>query len=125
MMFQKRIITLFRHPLFWALTMGGNGLILLGGALLYYLESAGGHAIEFVDSLLWSTSIVTTIGYGDYTPQTLYGKITVIVLMLLGTFFVWSYMALLVSALVSPALSALEKEVQDVEKEISGLRLEE
>lgn len=118
-------MTLVTHPLFWFFTLGGNGLIILGSTLLYHLESEVNHSLKFIDFVLWCTGIVTTIGYGSYEPQTFYGKITLLVLMLLGTLFVWSYMALLVSMLVTPALVALEKEVQEVEKEITDFRNEE
>ena len=123
--FYKRFIALVKHPMFWFLTIAGNAMIGLGSLALFYLEAAGEKPLQFVDCLLWSTSIVTTIGYSSYVPQTFFGKITVMGLMLIGTLFLWSYMAFLVSALISPALSSLEREVQDVEKELSNLKTEE
>jgi len=123
--YTKRFIALVKHPLFWFLTVSGNLMIVLGGIILFYLESNGDKPVQFVDCLLWSTSIVTTIGYANYAPHTFFGKITTMGLMLLGTFFLWSYMAFLVTALISPALSSIEKEMQDVEKELIELKTEE
>lgn len=123
--YTKRFIALVKHPMFWFLTIAGNALIVLGSLVLYFLESDGEKSVDFVDCLLWSTSIVTTIGYSEYVAQTLLGKLTVIVLMLLGTFFIWSYMVFLVTAIITPALNSLEKEVQDVEKELTELKIEE
>jgi voltage-gated potassium channel Kch len=121
----KRLVTLINQPLFWFMTILGNMMILLGSFLLYQFESKQETNLIFLDYLLWSAGIITTVGYADYVPQTMFGKLTVLGLMLLGTIFIWSYMAFLVSALISPALTSLEKEVQDVEKEISDLKEEE
>ncbi len=122
----KRFVVLINHPIFWILTIAGNAMIFIGAILLFYLEAGGRELpLKFVDCLVWSTSIVTTIGYVTFLPNSFFGKITVIGLMLLGTFFLWSYMALLVSAFISPALSSLEKEVLDVEKELSALKSED
>lgn len=119
----KRILTLVNQPLFWLMTVIGNAMILIGSILLFQFEAKEG--LKFIDCILWSTSIVTTVGYVNYMPETFLGKMTILALMLLGTVFLWSYMAFLVSALISPALNSLEKEVQDVEKEISDLKIEE
>lgn len=96
-------------------------MILIGSLILYNLESNIEKPLSYMDCLLWSTGIVTTIGYVNYVPQTTLGKITVLALMLLGTFFLWSYMAFLVSVFIAPTLTSLEKEVLEVEKEISDL----
>jgi hypothetical protein len=73
--------------------------------------------------LLMSAGTVTTIGYGSCVPVTVPGKLTLLCLMLLGTLFVWSYMAVLVTGLMAPELNALEREFKDVEKEMHDLKL--
>ena len=122
MRYKGRIKRLSKTPLFWLLTFVGNLIILLGSLLLYYFESnSTATKSEMIDCVLWSTSLTTTIGYNTYAPQTLGGKLTVISMMLLGTVFVWSYMAFLVTALIAPELSALEDEVQKVEDDLNKL----
>ncbi len=123
--FFTRFGTLLGQPLFWFLTITGNAMIVLGGIGLFYFESTLNKSLQFIDCLLWSTSLVTTVGYVSLVPQTFFGKILVLVLMMLGTFFIWSYMAFLVAALISPALMSLEKEIEEVEKEISDLKSED
>lgn len=124
--FKKRFTALAKHPFFWILTAGGNSIILVGSALLYTFEANTQQPpMTFLDSILWSTGTVTTIGYGNYHPQSFSGKITILFLMLAGTLFVWSYMAFLVTALIAPEPTSLEKDVHDVEKEIQGLRQED
>ncbi len=123
--YKKRLYILLSHPLFWILTVFGNAMILAGSLVLYFLEANVEKPLSFIDCLLWSTGIVTTVGYVTYMPQTFFGKLTVLGLMLFGTFFLWSYMAFLVSVFISPTLSSLEREVLEVEKEISDLRHDE
>ncbi|WP_168196558.1 potassium channel family protein [Bdellovibrio sp. ZAP7] len=117
-----RFTAMISHPLFWILTLAGNIMIVLGAVLIYYSESFGSNHPNFIDCLMWSTSIVTTIGFIPWVPETQVGKVTAIALMFFGTFFVWSYMAFLVTTLISPALSSIEKEVEDVERELSEIR---
>ena len=118
--YRQRLFDLLKHPFFWILTVIGNSLIIFGSILLKHFEFANTN-LNFLDALLWATGIVTTIGYGEYTATTLGGKITLLALMFMGTLFVWTYMAFLVTALITPELSAIEKDVEDVEKELKDL----
>ena len=106
------------------MTIVGNAIIIIGSLLLFVFEAnTQNGVIDFLDCLLWSTGTVTTIGYGNFIAQTVYGKLTLLGLMLSGTLFVWSYMAFLVTGLIAPELSSLERDVHGVEKEIHDLKL--
>lgn len=123
--YKKRFLALIKHPFFWVLTIVGNSTILIGSLLIYWTENSFGKVpLGFLDSLLWSTGLVTTIGYGDFTPETTAGKIVVLILMMSGTLFIWSYMAFLVTGIMAPEISSLEKDVHEVEKEIRDLKKE-
>jgi len=120
--YKTRLKALIRNPFFWKLTIIGNSVIFMGGVILYFLESReGGNQVQFLDSILWSAGTVTTVGYGSFTPETTLGKLMILLLMMLGTLFVWSYMAYVVRALIAPELSTLEKDVHDLEKEVHHL----
>lgn len=121
--YKKRLIALVQHPFFWVLTIAGNSIIVIGSMLLYtYERILDGVELEYIDCLLWSVGLVTTVGYGNYTPQTFVGKITVLALMFTGTLFLWTYMGFLVTGLIAPELSSLDREVHEVEKEIQDLK---
>ena len=114
-LFRQRFKALFDHPFFWILTIVGNMIILLGSSLLWIFETTNRNTpITFLDCILWSAGTVTTVGYSDFTPQTTAGKLTILVLMLAGTLFVWSYMAFLVTGLIAPELSSLERDVHSL-----------
>ena len=120
----SRFKTLLKQSFFWNLTAAGNAIIVAGSVFLYRFESLsqGDTPLDFFDCLLWSTGTVTTIGYGNYIPHSIPGKLTIMLLMLFGTLFVWSYMGFLVTGLITPELASLEKDVHEVEKELQEIR---
>ncbi len=118
----RRIKALLANSFFWRLTLFGNSIILLGSFMLYLFESElQSPPVNFLDCILWSAGTVTTIGY-VLTPLTTVGKLTLLGLMLFGTAFVWTYMAFLVTAFITPELGALKKDMHDVEREIQQFK---
>jgi len=120
--FKKRFEILFKHPFFWILTIIGNGFITIGGSFIWLVEFPGNNSVKFIDCLLLSAGMMTTVGYGSYAPETTLGKLIVLGLMLIGTLFIWLYMAFLVTVLITPEINSIEKEFHEIEKEILDLR---
>lgn len=119
----RRFKMLLKKPFFWLLTFLGQIVIGIGALGLYFFEAkVTNPPASFLDSLLWSTGIVTTVGYGNFVAQTTAGKWMVLVLLLMGTLFVWTYMGFVVTALIAPELSAIEKDVHEVERELHELQ---
>ncbi len=84
--FGREVYSLVKSPVFIMLTILGNGLIGISGAIFYYLEKDENQRLDyFIDAIWWAFSTATTTGYGDITPVTGYGKILGILLMLMGT----------------------------------------
>ena len=54
-------------------------LIITGGVLIHFAEG-----MTLIDGIWWSFVTATTVGYGDISPHTLYGRIIAMVLMLVG-----------------------------------------
>lgn len=90
---------------------------------MFFENSSQTKSLHYLDYLLWSAGLVTTIGYGDYMAQTMIGKIIVLMTMLLGTLFIWSYMAFLVAGFFTPELKSLERDFHEFEKEIHELKV--
>ena len=53
--------------------------IAIGTVVYHYLEK-----LEWVDSLYFSTVTLTTVGYGDFTPETDTGKMFTVLYVLVG-----------------------------------------
>jgi voltage-gated potassium channel len=69
------------HFLFVALMLILNGVVLV----YFFEENAAGANIQTVgESLWWAAVTVATVGYGDYYPVTLGGRITAVGLMAVG-----------------------------------------
>jgi voltage-gated potassium channel Kch len=92
-----------------------------GGALMWLLDHS-----EYPNvgrGLWWAIQTVTTVGYGDVTPQNVSGRIIAAVVMLWGIAFVSILVAAITSTFVARA--AQERELQEAvgEDEVE-LRLE-
>ena len=73
-----------------------NIFVLIISSLFHFLESKENPHIQgLLDSVWWSFSTVTTVGYGDIVPVTVWGKILGIFLMLFGTAVFAIYIAVL------------------------------
>lgn len=58
-------------------------LILISSIIMMYTEGK-----SFFDALWWSIVTVTTVGYGDISPETNVGRVMAIILMLFGIGFI-------------------------------------
>jgi voltage-gated potassium channel len=69
------------HFLFVALMLILNGVILV---YFFEVDAPGANITTFGDSMWWAAVTVATVGYGDYYPITLGGRITAVSLMAVG-----------------------------------------
>lgn len=120
----SRLLSLFRRPVFLLFTIWGNGCLLLGAWFFHRLESGRNPGVaSYLDSVAWAVGTFTTVGHSTVTPQTEEGKILWIVMMLGGSIFLWSYMALFVGALVSPEIGEVERELKrDIKLEEAAMQ---
>ncbi|XP_070570102.1 transcriptional regulator ATRX homolog [Ptychodera flava] len=78
-----------RDPANWTETMGRERLLKFEGELTRYITRHGYNRIRpdkwnFFGSLLFSLTVITTIGYGHITPVTWFGRVFCMVYALIG-----------------------------------------
>jgi len=79
MLFIQTIISFFKDPEYRNLLLTSSIIILIGGFSYHYLEGW-----NWVDSFYFSIITLTTIGFGDFAPQTTGGKIFTMFYVLIG-----------------------------------------
>ncbi|RAK18699.1 voltage-gated potassium channel [Anoxybacillus vitaminiphilus] len=88
-----------RIPLFYRILLTGGSFILLFGLLIHLVEPTTYRTI--FDGIWWAIVTTSTIGYGDFVPETTAGKFVAILLILLGTGFISAYFVTLSAAAIS------------------------
>ncbi len=86
-------------------------IIFVGSVIMSYVEQ-----ISIGDALWWSIVTVTTVGYGDISPQTAIGRIVASVLMIMGIGFIGS----LTSTLSTYFIKKEEAKYRAKEEKIEG-----
>lgn len=66
--------------------------IITGGVLIHYAEG-----MDFDDGIWWAFVTATTVGYGDISPNTFFGRMIAMVLMLVGIGLIGSLTSTLTS----------------------------
>ncbi|MFE3456222.1 potassium channel family protein [Nocardiopsis aegyptia] len=72
-------------------------------------HAPGANITEFGDALWWSVVTVTTVGYGDFYPVTLQGRLVAVALMIMGI----SLVGTLTAAVASAFVSNIQREAED------------
>jgi voltage-gated potassium channel len=76
----------------------------------------------FGQALWWAVSTVSTVGYGDYVPESAAGRLIASVLMLTGLALIPIITSVVVSILVAQRTrEAREEELSDIEKILERL----
>jgi len=79
MIFIQTLISFFKDPEYRDLIFTTSFILLMGMFTYHYLEGW-----SYVDALYFSIITLTTIGYGDFSPQTTEGKLFTIFYIILG-----------------------------------------
>ncbi len=80
------------------------------------------------EALWWSVVTITTVGYGDYFPVTMGGRLTALFLMLTGIGIIGALASIFASLLVSPddgdvaAIGDVGSEMRALREEVAALR---
>ena len=85
--FSLRLVrSVFRRGHLGRFLLAASVLVLNGAAIVYLVErhAPKSNIHSLGESLWWSVTTVTTVGYGDYTPVTVPGRITACFVMAIG-----------------------------------------
>jgi voltage-gated potassium channel len=85
--FSFRLVrSMFRRGNLLRFLLAASVLVLNGAVIVYLFErhAPGSNIHTLGESVWWSLVTVTTVGYGDYTPVTVYGRITACCIMGIG-----------------------------------------
>ncbi len=74
-------------------------VIFISASAIYFFEASheGGQIDHFFDGVYWALVTISTVGYGDITPQTVEGRVITIILIICGI----GVLAFLTSIIVS------------------------
>ncbi|MCM1328408.1 MAG: ion transporter [Ruminococcus sp.] len=92
-------------------------LILISSFIMMYAEGKG-----FFDALWWSIVTVTTVGYGDISPETGVGRVMAVVLMIFGIGFISMLTGTITTFFANRATEdKTDKDVGELEKIITDM----
>lgn len=86
-------------------------MIIIGGILIHFAEG-----MSYGDSIWWAFVTTTTVGYGDISPSTFYGRIIAMVLMLIGIGMIGSITSTLTSYFLRPGTKDVKNETLETIK---------
>jgi len=79
MLFFKTILSFLRNAEYRDLLYTTSLILLIGTVAYHFIEGW-----SYIDSLYFSVVTLTTIGFGDFSPQTDLGKLFTIVYIIMG-----------------------------------------
>jgi len=87
MLFLRAVFSFLNDPQYRELLLTSIVILLVGTLAYHHLEGW-----DLVDSLYFSVITLTTIGYGDFSPQTTGGKIFTIFYIFIGLGMILSFL---------------------------------
>lgn len=89
-----------------------SAVVFAGAAVIYFFEAGKNPQINgFFDGIYWALITLTTVGYGDITPQTTEGRFVSMALVLCGIGFVAFTTSIIVAALTEKMPEVRERRV--------------
>ena len=86
MLLLRTILSFLRDKVYRDLVITTLVVLILGSVVYHYLEGW-----EWIDCFYFSVITLTTVGYGDFSPQTSGGKLFTIVYIIIGIGIILSF----------------------------------
>lgn len=106
-MFLRSFYNLLKKPETRALLSAVVFVLILGTYVYHSLEGWG-----WLDSFYFSVITLTTVGYGDFSPQTDMGKIFTIIYIFVGLGILFGFVDVIGNFIVERRMERLEKRRQ-------------
>lgn len=102
------------------------GIVLVAGTIIFYIfEAAANPDINsFSDSLWFLVVTITTVGYGDITPVTKFGRVVGTLIIVIGIGFVSFFTATITSRFVKNDADKKQLEIDSLNQKIEEMQLE-
>jgi voltage-gated potassium channel len=101
MSYGRALLTALKRPVLTFLTFMSGSFILLAAALFHLAEAGRNPALaSFFDSLYFSVTTMTGVGFGDIVPVTGLGRFVAMGMMLGGTALFVAFTAVLATLLL-------------------------
>jgi voltage-gated potassium channel len=105
-------------------------VLMVSSVLVLQFESsaADGNIKTGGEALWWAIVTLTTVGYGDYFPVTLAGRLTGVFVMITGIGIIGALASILASVLVAPnqedvtEQTTMQEELEAIRSELVALR---
>jgi voltage-gated potassium channel len=110
--FSLRLVrSVFRRGHLGRFLLAASALVLNGAVIAYLVErhAPKSNIHTLGESLWWSVTTVTTVGYGDYTPVTVPGRVTACFIMAIGLLTLAVLTAQVASSFVAQGPSRRER----------------
>lgn len=109
MNYSRALLQSILRPVILFLVILALTAINIGAMLFWFCEHAVNPNLHsYLDALYFTTATMTTVGYGDITPVTSFGKILAMGFMLLGTAIFVSFTAVLSTLIMEIEMRAKE-----------------
>lgn len=111
----RTLFTAFtNNSLMFAVAFGFvGGSVILSAVMLFFAEFGTNQQIGgLTDTLWWAIVTITTVGFGDITPQTAGGRIVGALLMITGTFVIALFAGVVSSTLVGHLLPLRNEQIR-------------
>jgi voltage-gated potassium channel len=98
-------------------------IVIFGGIGMYLAEykHPGSNITTLGDAFWWAIETITTVGYGDYIPVTLVGRVIAVIVMFAGIGIVVT----LVGIISQTRIKKMESRLKEISKEIESQNIDE